>query len=203
VTTVGLTGGIATGKSTVASLLARLGAAILDADQVVRELQRPGTEVYQAILQAFGPSIVQRDGTIDRKRLGEMVFQDEGARRQLEATVHPALVAAIEQRLRAFEAQGMKLCVVELPLLIEAGAQERFDWVVVVTAPEEVQISRLMADRGLTREEALARIQSQMPLQEKVAAADFVIENVGDLQEMERRVQGLYRVLLQKGSKKA
>jgi len=203
VITVGLTGGIAAGKSTVASLMARLGAGVLDADEVVRELQRPGTWVYQAILQAFGPSIVQRDGTIDRKRLGEMVFQDEGARRQLEATVHPALVAAIEQRLRAFEAQGMKLCVVELPLLIEAGAQERFDWVVVVTAPEEVQVSRLMADRGLSREEALARIRSQMPLHEKVRVADFVIENAGDLQEVERRVQELYQALLQKGSKKA
>jgi dephospho-CoA kinase len=203
VITVGLTGGIAAGKSTVASLMARLGAGILDADEVVRELQRPGTWVYQAILQAFGPSIVQRDGTIDRKRLGEMVFQDEGARRQLEATVHPALVAAIEQRLRAFEAQGVKLCVVELPLLIEAGAQERFDWVVVVTAPEEVQVSRLMADRGLSREEALARMRSQMPLHEKVRVADFVIENAGDLQEVERRVQELYQALLQKGSKKA
>lgn len=201
--TVGLTGGIAAGKSTVASLMARLGAGVLDADEVVRELQRPGTWVYQAILQAFGPSIVQRDGTIDRKRLGEMVFQDEGARRQLEATVHPALVAAIEQRLRAFKAQGVKLCVVELPLLIEAGAQERFDWVVVVTAPEEVQVSRLMADRGLSREEALARIRSQMPLHEKVRVADFVIENAGDLQEVERRVQELYQALLQKGSKKA
>lgn len=201
--TVGLTGGIAAGKSTVASLMARLGAGVLDADEVVRELQRPRTWVYQAILQAFGPSIVQRDGTIDRKRLGEMVFQDEGARRQLEATVHPALVAAIEQRLRAFEAQGVKLCVVELPLLIEAGAQERFDWVVVVTAPEEVQVSRLMADRGLSREEALARIRSQMPLHEKVRVADFVIENAGDLQEVERRVQELYQALLQKGSKKA
>lgn len=93
--------------------------------------------------------------------------------------------------------------MVELPLLIEAGAQGRFDWVVVVTAPEEVQVSRLMADRGLTREEALARIQSQMPPQEKVGAADFVIENAGDLQEMERRVQEVYRALLQKSSKKA
>jgi dephospho-CoA kinase len=203
VITVGLTGGIATGKSTVASVMARFGATVLDADHVVRELQRPGTTVYQAILQAFGPSILQSDGTINRKRLGEMVFQDEGARRRLEATIHPALVAAIEERLRAFESQGVKLCVVELPLLIEAGAQGRFDWVVVVTAPEEVQVSRLMADRGLTREEALARIRSQMPLQEKVAAADFVVENVGDLQEIERRVQELYRTLLQKGSKKA
>lgn len=202
-TTVGLTGGIATGKSTVARFLARLGAAVLDADQVVRELQRPGTKVYRAILQAFGPGILQSDGTIDRKRLGEMVFQDEGARRRLEAIVHPALVAAIKERLRVFEAQGVELCVVELPLLIEAGAQGRFDWVVVVTAPEEVQVSRLMADRGLTREEALARIQSQMPLQEKVGAADFVIENAGDLQEMERRVQEVYRALLQKSSKKA
>ncbi len=202
-TTVGLTGGIATGKSTVASLLARLGAVVLDADQMVRELQRPGTTVYEAIRETFGPNILQSDGTIDRKRLGEMVFQDEGVRRRLEAIVHPALVAAIEERLRAFEAQGVRLCVVELPLLIEAGAQGRFDWVVVVTAPEEVQVSRLMADRGLTREEALARIQSQMSLQEKVAVADFVIENVGALEEVEARVRELYRALLQKGSKKA
>lgn len=200
---VGLTGGIATGKSTVAELLARLGATVLDADQVVRELQRPGTEVSQAILQAFGPGILQSDGTIDRKRLGELVFRDEEARRRLEAIVHPALVAAIEERLRAFEAQGVRLCVVELPLLIEAGAQGRFDWVVVVTTPEEVQVSRLMAERGLSREEALARIRSQMPLPAKVTAADFVLENAGDLQDLEREVRALYRALLQKGSKKA
>ncbi|MFQ5881934.1 MAG: dephospho-CoA kinase [Candidatus Methylomirabilales bacterium] len=199
---VGLTGGIAAGKSTVARMFAKWGAAVLDADEMVRELQSPGTEVYQATVEAFGPLILQADGTIDRNVLGEMVFRDERLRRRLEAIVHPALVAAVEERLDQLRTQGVPISVVELPLLIEAKSQSRFDWVVVVSAPEEAQVTRLMAARRLTQEEALARIHSQMPLREKVKRADFVIENGGDLQETERRVQEVYK-LLRVGSKKA
>ncbi|MFQ5656538.1 MAG: dephospho-CoA kinase [Candidatus Methylomirabilales bacterium] len=199
---VGLTGGIATGKSTVARMFAKRGAVILDADEMVRELQTPGTTVYEATVETFGPRIVRGDATLDRKLLGEMVFQDEKLRRRLEAIVHPALVVAVGRRLAELDRHGVPMTVVELPLLIEAGAERRFDWVVVVTAPEEEQVSRLMADRRLTREEALARIQSQMPIAEKVERADFVVENRGDVQETERRVQEIYEVMLQTGSKK-
>lgn len=199
---VGLTGGIATGKSTVARMFAKRGATVLDGDEMVRELQRKGTTVYDATVEAFGPRIVRDDETLDRKLLGEMVFRDEKLRRRLEAIVHPALVAAVEQRLAELERDGVPMTVVELPLLIEAGSERRFDWVVVVTAPEEVQVTRLMADRRLTREEALGRIHSQMPLPEKVKRADFVVENRGDIQEAERRVQEIYEVMLQTGSKK-
>jgi dephospho-CoA kinase len=199
---VGLTGGIATGKSTVAGIFAKRGAAVLDGDEVVRELQVPGTKVYEATVEAFGPDILQPDGTINRKVLGEIVFRDERLRRQLETIVHPALVVAVEKRLARLRADGVPLCVVELPLLIESGAAGRFDRVVVVTAPEEVQVARLMTDRGLGREEALARIRSQMPLSEKVTRADFVIENGGDLRETERRVQNVYEELRRLGPKK-
>ncbi len=199
---VGLTGGIATGKSTVARMFAERGAAVLDADEMVRELQNPGTSVYEAIVEAFGTLILKDDGTIDRKFLGEIVFRDEKGRRQLETIVHPALVAAVQQRVAQLRTQGVSICVVELPLLIEAESERRFDSVVVVTAPQEVQVGRLMADRGLTREEALARIRSQMPLSEKVKRAHFVIENGGDLWETEQRVQEIYEVLFQTGSKK-
>ncbi len=199
---VGLTGGIATGKSTVARMFAERGAAVLDADEMVRELQNPGTSVYEAIVEAFGTLILKDDGTIDRKFLGEIVFRDEKGRRQLETIVHPALVAAVQQRVAQLRTQGVSICVVELPLLIEAESERRFDSVVVVTAPQEVQVGRLMADRGLTREEALARIRSQMPLSEKVTRAHFVIENGGDLWETEQRVQEIYEVLFQTGSKK-
>ncbi len=199
---VGLTGGIATGKSTVARMFAERGAAVLDADEMVRELQKPGTSVYEAIVEAFGTLILRDDGTIDRKSLGEIVFRDEKGRRQLETIVHPALVAAVQQRVAQLRTQGVSICVVELPLLIEAESERRFDSVVVVTAPQEVQVGRLMADRGLTREEALARIRSQMPLSEKVTRAHFVIENGGDLWETEQRVQEIYEVLFQTGSKK-
>jgi dephospho-CoA kinase len=199
---VGLTGGVATGKSTVARMFAERGAAVIDADELVRELQTPGTIVYQAIVEAFGATILQGDGTIDRKALGEIVFRDEPRRRCLENIVHPALISAIEKRLAELRTRGVAVCVVELPLLIEAGAERRFDWVVVVTAPEEVQVRRLMADRGLTREKALARIRSQMPLSEKVKRADFVIDNGGELWETERSVQEIYGRLLRMGSKK-
>lgn len=199
---VGLTGGIASGKSTVAGMFAKGGATVLDGDELVRELQVPGTNVYKATVEAFGPDILQPDGTVNRKLLGEMVFRDERVRRQLETIVHPALVVAVEERLAELRMQGVPLCVVELPLLIEAGAEGRFDWVVVVTAPEEVQVARLMADRGLSREEAVARIHTQMPLAEKVQRADFVIENGGDLQETERKVQEVTGVLFRGGPKK-
>jgi dephospho-CoA kinase len=199
---VGLTGGIATGKSTVARMFARRGAAVIDADQMVRELQKPGSAVYEAIVDAFGPQILGCDGTIDRKSLGDLVFHDEQLRRHLETIVHPALINAVERRVAELRTQGVAVCVVELPLLMEAEAERRFDCVVVVTAPEEVQVARLMADRGLTREEALARIASQMPLGEKERRGDFVIENGGALQETERRVQEIYEWLLRNTSKK-
>lgn len=199
---VGLTGGIATGKSAVAGMFMKGRATVLDGDEVVRELQVPGMKVYEAIVEAFGPDILQPDGTINRKLLGEIVFRDERLRRRLETIVHPALVVAVEERLAQLREQGVALCVVELPLLMESGAEGRFDWVVVVTAPEEVQVVRLMADRGLCREEALARIRTQMPLSEKVKRADFVIENGGDLGETERRVREIREKILRGGPKK-
>ncbi len=200
---VGLTGGIATGKSTVARMFARRGAAVIDADEMVRELQKPGSTVYEAIVDAFGPHILRGDGTIDRRSLGELVFRDEQLRRRLETIVHPALISAVERQVAELRTQGVAVCVVELPLLMEAEAECRFDCVVVVTAPEEVQVARLMADRGLSRKEALARIGSQMPQGEKERRADFVIENGGALQETERRVQEVTEWLLRNASKKA
>ncbi|MFQ5847078.1 MAG: dephospho-CoA kinase [Candidatus Methylomirabilales bacterium] len=199
---VGLTGGIATGKSTVARMFAERGAAVLDADEMVRELQMPGTAVYEAIVETFGTPILHRDGSIDRKSLGEIVFRDETLRRRLETIVHPPLVKAVEERLAEFRRQRVPLCVVELPLLIEAEAAHRFDWVVVVTAAEEVQVARLMADRGLTRDEALIRIRSQMSVGEKARRADFVIENGGEFWVTEHRVEEVYEAMLRTGSKK-
>jgi dephospho-CoA kinase len=199
---VGLTGGIATGKSTVARMFGVRGAAVIDADQMVRELQKPGSAVYEAIVDAFGPRILGCDGTIDRKSLGDLVFHDEQLRRRLESIVHPVLINAVEQRVAELRTQGVAVCVVELPLLMEAEAERRFDYVVVVTAPEEVQIARLMADRGLTREDALARIASQIPLGEKERRGDFVIETTGALQQTERRVQEIYEWLLRNAVKK-
>jgi len=199
---VGLTGGIATGKSTVAQMFAEHGAHVIDADEMVRELQKPGTAVYHAIIEAFGRHILRADGTIDRRSLGDLVFGDAEIRRRLEAIVHPALVSAVERRLSELRMQGVSACVVELPLLIEAQAEDRFDCVVVVTAPEEVQVARLMAARALTREEAITRIRSQMPLDAKARRADFVIENGGELRETRRRVEEIYTVLLRTGSKK-
>jgi dephospho-CoA kinase len=199
---VGLTGGIATGKSAVAQMFAQCGAAVLNADEMVRELQMPGTAVYEAIVKAFGRSILHGDGTIDRKALGDLVFREAQVRRRLEAIVHPALVATVQRRVADLRTQGVPVCIVELPLLIEAAGEGRYDSVVVVTAPEGVQVKRLMAARGLTREEALARIRSQMPLEMKERRADFVIENGEELGQAERHVREIYALLLRKGRKK-
>ncbi len=183
---IGLTGNIGTGKSTVGRMLAELGARVIDADQVAHEAMRPGGPAFQAVLDAFGPGILGADGSIDRVRLGGIVFRDAAALKRLEALVHPAVIAEVEARIARAEEP---VVVVEAIKLIEAGMHRRYDALWVITAPRELQIARLMRERGLTEEEAALRVDAQPPQEEKAARADVVIVNDGGLDELWQRVE--------------
>jgi dephospho-CoA kinase len=189
---VGLTGGIATGKSTVSRMLAELGAVIVDADRIAHELQRPGQAVHAAIVEAFGAGSLTATGEIDRAALGAIVFADPAARARLEALTHPAIVAESERRVAEAGRAGAAVCVVDAALLVETGRYRRFDRLVVVVADEATQVARLMARNGCSREEALGRIRAQLPLGAKVAVADDVIDNSGNLAATGQQVRELY-----------
>ncbi|MCI0371983.1 MAG: dephospho-CoA kinase [candidate division NC10 bacterium] len=198
---VGLTGGIATGKSTAARMLEERGAAVLDADALVHELQAPGTEVHRAILAAFGPEILAPDGTLDREKLGARVFADPAARRALEAIVHPAVMAEIARRVEALRRAGRtRLCVLEAALLVEGGRRGIVDRVVVITSSEAEQVARLRAKAGLSEEEAWQRVRAQLPSAVKARRADHVLVNDGDLASLARQVAELADALLREAT---
>lgn len=192
---VGLTGSIAIGKSTVAAMFAARGAAVVDADRIAHGLQEPGHPCYHRIVEAFGAGILDEAGRIDRRRLGALVFADPLARRQLEAIIHPAIREACQAEIRAAEASGRTVCVVEAALILETGQQDRFHAIVLVSAPEGVQVERLVQSRGLTEAEARQRIASQWTSAAKAALADFVIDNGGDLASTEAQVSRVYAAL--------
>lgn len=192
---VGLTGGIATGKSTVAAMFAARGAAVVDADRIAHALQEPGQPCHHQILEAFGTEILDGTGRIDRRRLGARVFAEPAARRRLEAIMHPAIRAACENEIRAAEASGRPVCLVDAALILESGQRDRFDAIVLVSAPEAVQVDRLVRSRGLTEAEARQRIQSQWTTTAKAALADFVIDTGGDLADTEGQVARVYAAL--------
>jgi dephospho-CoA kinase len=192
---VGLTGGIATGKSTVAGMFAARGAAIVDADHIAHALQEPDQPCHRQIVDAFGVGILDEMGRIDRRRLGARVFTDASARQRLEAIMHPAIREACESQIRAAEAAGRRICIVDAALILEAGRRDRFHKIVVVTAPEEVQVDRLGRSRGLTPAEARQRLSSQWTTAAKAALADYVIDNGGDPGRTEEQVARVYAAL--------
>jgi dephospho-CoA kinase len=184
--TIGLTGNIATGKSTVLRMLKRLGARAIDADALVHELMEKGTPVWQAVVQEFGQSILGSDGSINRKKLGSVVFADEAALRRLEAIVHPAVIARTQELI---ESSQEPVVVIEAIKLIEAGVDKTCDALWVVTCSKEQQLARLVKQRGLTEEEARQRIEAQPPQEAKLALADVVIDNSGSPDETWRQVE--------------
>jgi dephospho-CoA kinase len=187
---IGLTGNIATGKSAVGQMLAELGARVIDADQVAHEVMRPGGPAYDAVVETFGPQILAGDGTIDRAKLGDIVFRDAAALRRLEAAVHPATIAEVARRIAG---ATEPVVVVEAIKLIEAGMHRDYDALWVVTAPRSLQIARLVATRGLSEAEAALRVDAQPPQEEKVALADTVIVNDGGLDELREKVEAAWK----------
>lgn len=190
---IGLTGGIASGKSSVAALLEQLGAAVIDADQLAREVVEPGEEALAGIVAAFGERVLNGDGTLNRAALGEVVFSDPEARRTLESITHPAIKRRAEERLARLREGGTRTAFYVAPLLIEAGVTSRVHEIWVVYLDQETQLGRLMARDGLSREAALARIASQMPMEEKKRLGRVVIDNRGSRKELEAQVARLWR----------
>jgi dephospho-CoA kinase len=196
---VGLTGGIGTGKSTVARMLAELGAVVIDSDAIVHELQAPGTPLLAEIAAAFGSELLRADGSLDRAALGARVFADPEARARLNALVHPAVGRESLRRLEAARASGAALVVVDIPLLFETrvhGTASRAnlgsELVIVVYAPRELQIERQLARNGYDRAEAERRVGAQLPIEEKRRLADHVIDNSGSLEATRTQVRALY-----------
>ena len=191
---VGLTGGIGAGKSTVGRMLAARGAVVVDADDLARRAVEPGTPGHARVVERFGERVLAPDGSIDRRALAGIVFADRAARRDLEAIVHPEVARMFAEE--AARHRGTDRVVVYVaPLLVETGHADAFDVLVVVSAPEEQQVERLVRDRGMTPEEVRARIAAQLPGAEKVRRADVVVDNAGSLEELERRVDALWRDL--------
>ena len=194
---VGLTGGIATGASTVARMLAECGALVVDADEIVHWLEGPATSVTLAIAERFGPEALDSDGRVDRAWLGSRVFEDPEALRDLGAIVHPEVVAESRRRIEALRAADPDaLIIYNAPLLIERGAYKRFLTIIVVYVDDATQLKRLMARDGLSRPQALKRLAAQMAPLAKKAYADVVIDNTGSIEETRALVEALHRKLM-------
>ena len=187
---VGLTGGIASGKSTVSAILAELGAVVIDADKLAREVVERGTPGLAAVVEAFGEGLLTPDGDLDRPAMGALVFNDEAKRRTLEGIVHPLVF----ERIVALEEGAPEGAVVvhDIPLLAESGRAGTFDAVIVVDVPRQTQVERMLRDRGWTREDAESRIASQATREDRLAVATHVVDNTGSLAELRRRVEEVY-----------
>ncbi|GEK81593.1 dephospho-CoA kinase [Agrococcus baldri] len=195
---VALTGGIASGKSTIAARLAEHGAVVIDADALVRELQQPGEPVLAAIAEAFGDHLLRADGSLDRAALGAVVFADHDARHRLNAIVHPAVSAESSRRFRAaLERDPRAVVVYDVPLLVEARPEDPWDLVVVAHAPAEARIRRLVELRGMDEADARARVASQASDERRLAIADEVIETDGTLAATLEQVDRLWERLAQ------
>ncbi len=193
---IGLTGGIGAGKSEVSRRLVGCGALLIDADAIAREVVAPGTPGLAEVVAAFGSGVLRPDGSLDRDRLGEIVFADAGQRARLNAIVHPRVGERMAELERT--AGPGALVVHDVPLIAENGLAARYDLVVVVDAPEQVQLDRLVRYRGLSPEQAQARMSAQASRERRLAIADIVIDNSGSLAELDRQVHDLWAELLRR-----
>ena len=188
---MGLTGGIASGKSTVATILRRLGAAVINADELSREVVQPGQAAWKEIVDAFGPAVLHTDKTLDRKTIRKMIFDDPAARKKLESIIHPKVRALAEDRIRELQTAGHPIIVYEVPLLFEGQLQLWLRPVILVACDVATQKRRLRERDGLTDEEAQQHINAQMSLEEKRRLADYVVENNGSLDQLKQRVKAV------------
>lgn len=193
---IGLTGGIACGKSTVAAMLVDRGAALIDADVLARQAVEPGSAGLKRIAERFGQAVISPDGLLNRKKLAAVIFGDDSARKELEGMLHPEIRSRIQRQMAAFERLTPdKLLVVDIPLLYESGMEDLFaDWqIMVVYIPAELQLARLMERDGLSVEEARQRLAAQLPIEEKRQRADIVIDNGGALAKTSQQIDQLWR----------
>ena len=199
---VGLTGGIGCGKSHILREFHKLGVYTIDADEIAHEVILPDRSAYEKILETFGPEILASDRTIDRKKLGEKVFSDEKAREKLNRIVHPLILEEETRRVAEFQEREdpkFPIIMVDAALMVETGSYRKYDSVVVVYCPPQVQLQRVIARDRLSEEEALQRIQSQMPLLEKIKYADYIIESSGRLSETNEQVKHIFTELVNLG----
>jgi dephospho-CoA kinase len=193
---VGLTGSIAVGKSFVASVMADLGCHVLDADRTAREVVCVGTRGLRAVVEAFGDEVLREDGTLDRARLGALVFADADQRLRLNSILHPFIIEAQDQQLRLWEAADPRgIGLIDAALMIESGGYRRFDKLIVVHCNSQVQLERLMARNHLSSAEAASRIAAQMPQEEKKRYADYLIDTSEGFEETRRRTEEVYSAL--------
>lgn len=203
---IALTGGPGSGKSTVARMFRDLGAQVLDADEVAKDAVSPGRPAWEELRREFGPDYFREDGTLDRAKMADLVFQDPEARGKLNAIVHPRVSREIARRSKELAAQGVRLVMVEVPLLFEAGLEKNYDLVIVVDAEEEEQIQRLTARDTRTPQEAAGILDAQWSLSAKKARADFVVDNRNSLENTRDQVKKLWQRLqieLDKGFEKS
>jgi dephospho-CoA kinase len=191
---VGLTGGIGTGKSTVARMLEKRGAVVFDADVLARQAVAPGTRGFDQVVERFGPNVLAPGGGLDREALGSIVFSDPAARRDLEGIVHPEVRRMFAEGCEEYR-DSDRVVVFSAPLLVETGMHTAFDLLIVVSAPVATQIERLMRDRGMAERDVQARIAAQLPLEAKAEVADILVDNEGTLEDLERRVDRVWRDL--------
>ncbi|MGN6733702.1 MAG: dephospho-CoA kinase [Candidatus Binatia bacterium] len=192
---VGLTGGIASGKSTVAKILQSLGAAIVNADDLAREVVEPGREAWQEIVASFGAGVLQSDQNLDRQKLRTLIFNQPEARKRLESIIHPRVRALAEERIRQYAAAGYPVVIYEVPLLFEGNLQEWLRPVILVACDVETQTVRLQKRDHLTAADAQKHIAAQMSLNDKRRLADYVIENNGSLEDLERQTRQILEQL--------
>ncbi len=194
---IGLTGGIASGKTTAACYLKELGARVISADQVSREIMAPGQEAYRKVWEQFGEDILTEEQKIDRSRLGEIIFSDKKKRKQLEEITHPLIIKKIKEKIGELQDERKKeVIVVEAPLLFEVGMENMMDQIWVVYCDRETQIERLVRRDNLSRAEACSRIDTQMPLEEKKVQADVVIRNCGSREELKNKVYAYWQKIV-------
>ncbi|WP_026119263.1 dephospho-CoA kinase [Nocardiopsis ganjiahuensis] len=195
---VGLTGGIGSGKSAVASALSSYGAVVIDADAIAREVVEPGTPGLAEVVAEFGEGVLTPEGRLDRPRLGEIVFADESRLAALNAIVHPLVAERSGRLMEEALASDAGVVVYDVPLLVENGLASLYDVVVVVDTPDEVRVERVSRDRGMPREQVRARIDVQADRETRLAAADLVVDNSGTREELDDRVAELWRELLER-----
>ena len=191
---VGLTGGIGSGKSTVSRMLAARGAVVIDADDLARRAVEPGSPGLEKVVEAFGPEVRAADGSLDREAVAAKVFADPEKRRLLESITHPEVFRMYQAEIERYRDTD-RVVIFDAPLIVETGAHEGFEMLIVVSASEDAQARRLVADRGMNEQAARARIASQLPLEKKVEVADVVIHNDGTLEELEPQIDTLWAEL--------